>query len=102
MSLYNEPTYHFTIDDEAVTITPEARTAAALYWLADWFGLDADSIAGCLDDLIEEGIPMGNVNDDLSIQLDEELKGDYHGKPEACLSWLTSAVVGKRKREAVK
>lgn len=99
MSMYNERTRHCTLDD--VTISAEARTAAALFWLSDYFLMDTDSGCSVAWEACRECEPEGNTNDDLHEQIWADLRRDYRNNPEACLSWLTSVTADRRKKERV-
>ena len=94
MSLYNEKTRHCTMDD--VTLSKDARTAAALFWLASWFQFDPDTLGHELDTAIGECEPEGNTNPGLTDEMLDELRTDYRNHPEACVSWLLAAVADKR------
>lgn len=91
---------HCTMED--VTISNDARTAAALYWLAAWFDFEPDSLAREADNAIDESLPQGNTNDWLGADVADELRQTYRNQPEACISWLTAAVADKRKKEEKK
>ena len=87
---------HCTMED--VTISNDARTAAALYWLASWFDFDPDSLGNELDSALIDSEPQGNTNDSLFFEMLAEMRQDYRNHPEACVSWLTAAVADKRKK----
>lgn len=71
MSIYNERTRHCTMED--VTISTDARTAAALYWLARYHGHDADDLGDIVAEEAGNCEPEGNTNGDLTIQIHDEL-----------------------------
>jgi len=87
---------HCTMED--VTISNDARTAAALYWLAAWFDFEPDSLWHELVNATGYCEPQGNVNDDLLDEILDELRQDYRNHPDACVSWLLAAVADKRKK----
>lgn len=90
MSVYNESTRLCTLDD--VTISQAAHTAVALYYLAAYLKFDPDSIGHRMDDAIDDCIPEGNINENLSDEILNEVARLYEGNPGRCLSMIAAVI----------